>query len=354
MPMIEAKKRIHRSVRGPGLLAGNRRAEPVGGQPVRTGPPNRTGGEGLKQTVLGMLSLRPDALVSDLEADGSGTGIPWALYLQSCLRRLRTIMMSATNGWGTNMVVLAIASLAGGCLYTGTGDSETRLTASVYLEDSEEENCGSADPNGADAYYIVALITDKMRLASVNSADLLESSRTQVNSDFMQFFNWSDKDKFVTRSNIVIAPVKRGTDSSNGDKAKNGVILYPDRDPNGMLYIQLVLIKQSGSKDWMTELAWNSILTGTSRDGRRRLWPFLNDLSVQSGFTATILSEVENKDIVSWNTYSFFKKDGYAFLDDKPQGPRDFSLPIDCEFGEGNPTLHLKVTVSKPPLSQTS
>ena len=260
-------------------------------------------------------------------------------------------MMLATTGWRTNMAVLAIASVAGGCLCSGVCDSDARLTASIYPGERDRYGgCIPADTSEIDADYIVALITDKMQLASVNLPRLLESSRTQVNFDFMQFFNWSDKDKFVTRSNIVIAPVKPGTAASEGKKAKNGVILYPDRDPNGMLYIQVVLIKGSGSqgsgpKNWMNELVWNNALTGTSKDGRPRLWPFLNDLSVQSGFTATILSEIEDKDIVSWNTYSFFEKDRYGFSVDQYPKSQTFPLPSNSSSQQGCPTLCLEVAV---------
>ena len=119
------------------------------------------------------------------------------------------------------------------------------------------------------------------------------------------------------------------------------MILYPDRDPNGMLYIQLVLIKESGTKDWMNELAWNSALTGTSSDRQRRLSPLLSDLSVQSGFTAAILSNVDSKDIVSWNTFSFFRNDDYGFAAADLSASQEFSIPIDCRNGGSQ----LEVTV---------
>lgn len=358
MPTIEGKKRIHRSVRGLGILAGNRR-EPSGGEAV----PSRTGGWGLETggTVLEVLSLRRDALVSSFKADGDSTGIPRVRYSQSYIRRLRKLIVSATAAWRTNMAVLVIACVAGGCLCSGTGDCETRLTASV-----KSDTCD--DQNGTDAYYIIALIMDKMPLKSVKLTELLESSPTQLNFDFMQFFNWSDGDKFVTRSNIVFAPVKRDTSKKTNatsketnatpekeddtsketnatpgeeDEGHKGVILYPDRDPNGMLYIQLVLIKESGTKDWMNELAWNSALTGTSSDRQRRLSPLLSDLSVQSGFTAAILSNVDSKDIVSWNTFSFFRNDDYGFAAADLSASQEFSIPIDCRNGGSQ----LEVTV---------
>ena len=354
MPTVEAKKRIHRSVRGLGVLAGNRR-ESSGGEAV----PRRTGGGALETEgiVLGAHSLRPSALVSRFKADGSSTGIPWVRYSQSCTRRLQKLMMSAAPGWRTNMAVLAIACVTGGCLCSGTCDSETRLTASVYFEEKQHDDCGSDYQKGTDGYYIVALITDKMRLESANLTELFELSPMQLNFDFMQFFNWSDEEKFVTRSNIVFAPVKRDT-SKEGYK---GVILYPDRDPNGMLYIQLVLIKESSTNDWMNEWVSNSTLTGASRDGRRRLSPFLNDLSVPSGFTATILSKVAHKDILSWNTFSFFEKKRYGFTEEQLEkitseepGRLEFSTPVDCRKNKKRYTLrnlHLEVLAWKSPLS---
>lgn len=365
MPTVEAKKRIHRSVRGLGVLAGNRR-EPSGGEAV----PRRTSSGGLETgwNILGAHLLRPSALDSGFKSDGSSTGIPWVRYSQSCISRLRKFMMSATTGWRTNMAVLAIACVAGGCLCSGTCDSETRLTASVYLKDYKSEACSSEQQHGTDAYYIVALITDKMRQESVNLTELLEFSPTQLNFDFMQFFNWSDEDTFVTRSNIVFAPVKRDSskknDGTSGEEVDGykGVILYPDRDPNGMLYIQLVLIKESDTNDWMNEWVSNSTLTGTLRDGRRRLSPFLNDLSVPSGFTATILSKVEHNDIVSWNTFSFFEKNRYGFTkeqweeitSEKPgRQQQEFCTPVDCRQDGATHTsrnLHLRVVAWKSPL----
>lgn len=281
-------------------------------------------------------------------------------------------MVSATTGWrasSVSIVVLAIASIASGCMCSGICDSETRLTASIYLgtvRAGEENENGSlqCDPTATlddkiKNLIIVALITDKVQLANVNLPRMLESSETPVNFDFMRFFNWSNKDKFVTRSNIVIAPVKPGIDSSGDRKPKNGVILYPDRDPNGMLYIQLILIKECQEKeddangdqdreceptDWMNELAWINTLNSTPIDGRSRLWPLWNDLSVQSGFTAAILSNVGSDNIVSWNTFSFFKDEenynGFSNKDPKQQ----FPLPINGSLEVDSPTLCLEVT----------
>lgn len=47
MPTVEAKKRIHRSLRGLGILAGNRRTESAGGLAVQSADPSRNGGQGL-------------------------------------------------------------------------------------------------------------------------------------------------------------------------------------------------------------------------------------------------------------------------------------------------------------------
>lgn len=280
-------------------------------------------------------------------------------------------MMSATNGWRASSVsiaVLAIASIAGGCMCSGICDSETRLTASVYPTINENERCASGPVNtneiGAD--YIVALITDKMQLARVNLPRLLKSSQTPVDFDFMRFFNWSDKDKFVTRSSIVIAPVKPGIDASGDRMPKKGVILYPDRDPNGMLYIQLVLIEKCKPKkcdskdksnacepreckpetnDWMKGLVLKSALNGTPIDGRSRLWSLWNDLSAQSEFATALLSNVEDDEIVSWNTFSFFEKDLYGFSGGQKQ--KTFPLWINSSTQEksNSSTLCLEVSV---------
>lgn len=275
-------------------------------------------------------------------------------------------MVSATTGWrasSVSIVVLAIASIAGGCMCSGICDSETRLTASVY---PGNENCttNAGDTGKIDAGYIVALITDKMQLASVNLPRLLKSSQTPVNFDFMRFFNWSDKDKFVTRSNIVIAPVKPSIDEPGDRRPKKGVILYPDRDPNGMLYIQLVLIEKCRPKTckpdeikaktcepkecnpeingWMNGLVWNNALNATSRDGRSRFWPLWTDLSAQSEFAAAILSNVEDDRILSWHTFSFFEKDLYGFSNENPE--QRFPLPINGSLEVNSPTLCLEVT----------
>ena len=259
-------------------------------------------------------------------------------------------MMSATGGWcasSVGIVVLAIASITGGCMCSGTCDSETRLTASVYPTINEDGKCtsGAVNPDEIGAGYIVALITDKMQLASVNLPRLLRSSQTPVNFDFMRFFNWSDKDIFVTRSNIVIAPVKPGIDASKTYKSKKGVILYPDRDPNGMLHIQLVLIKKEvNTKNLMNGLVSKNALNGTPIDGRSRLWPLWNDLSAQADFTAAILSNVESEDIVSWDTFSFFEdeEDYYGFSNEKPE--QLLRLPINGSSKNGCPFFYLEVS----------
>ena len=271
-------------------------------------------------------------------------------------------MMSATIGWhasSASIVVLAIASIAGGCMCSGICDSETRLTASVYpgtVRAGEENGNGSlqCDPTATPDekiknYIIVALITDKMQLANVDLPSLLKSSQTQVNFDFMRFLNWSDKDRFVTRSNIVIAPVKLGIDSFGNRKPKNGVILYPDRDPNGVLYIQLILIKKEVNiKKLVDGLVSNNALNTTSRNGQSKLWPFWNDLSTQSDFAAAILSNVEDDKIVSWNTFSFFEKDRYGFSENKDPNSRLLRLPINGSSKVDSPTLCLEVTAWNP------
>lgn len=244
-------------------------------------------------------------------------------------------MMSATIGWRANVVVLAIASITGGCLCSGICDSETRLTASIYLA-GEGSGCLAAEGDanqGAEGdanqgeegdanqkeYYIVALITDKMQLASVNLPRLLESSQTQIGFEFMQFLNWGDEEKFLTRSNIVIALAP-----TNASGTQERVILYPDRDPNGMLYIQLALIKKKPRN-------WTKFLNKISKKVRVRDegWTLGSDLSFQSYFTAAILDEFANKgDIVYWNTYSFFEKDRYSFLGKEYGKSEDMRLPI--------------------------
>ena len=256
--------------------------------------------------------------------------------------------------------MLAIAGIAGGCRCSLTCYSETRLTASVYL--GKKGIHSPCDPIAKSSeqiknYIIVTLITDKIQLASVDLPDLLESSQTQVNFDFMRFFNWSDKEKFVTRSNIVIAPMTLVSDASNpssgaskANRLKKGVILYPDRDPNGMLYIVLVLIERCQSNgdqpkkclpaDWMNKLASINTLNATSRDGPR-LWPLWNDLSAQSSFTAAILSNVESDNIVSWNTFSFFEDEKYGFSNEDLE--QSFPLPINGSSTNGF-SLCLEVT----------
>lgn len=352
---VEAKKTSRHSVREPKVLAGRGRGGSAGGQAVRTVALSGAGGEGpsTEETVLGSVMHRRDGLGGGFTLR-SGTGRPWKMYSQSCLRGLRKIMMSATIGWRASIVALAIAILAGGCVCSGTCGTETRLTASIHpaVITNGDNNCtsGGGDAKVSNADYIVALITDKVQLVNVNLPRLLKSSQMQINFDFMRFFNWSNQDKFVTRSNVVIAPVDINASKNSENKTLGrGVILYPDRDPNGMLYIQLVLIKGVKTKGWMNRLVSNYALNGTSGYGQFRLWPLWNDLSAQSDFTATILLNVESENIVSWNTYSFFEHEGdngnYGIANN---GSKQFPLPINGSDSQG---LCLEVTRRNPATS---
>lgn len=353
---IEAKKPSRHSVRERKVLAGHGRGGSAGGQAVRTVALSGAGGEGpsTEETVLGSVMHRRDGLGGGFTLR-SGTGRPWKMYSQSCLRGLRKIMMSATIGWRASIVALAIAILAGGCVCSGTCGTETRLTASIHpgVIKNGDNNCTSGEGGAkvSNADYIVALITDKVQLANVNLPRLLKSSQMQVDFDFMRFFNWSNQDKFVTRSNVVIVPVEKldicVSERSENKESRKGVILYPDRDPNGMLYIQLVLIKGIEIKDWMNRLVSNYALNGTSGYGQFRLWPLWSDLSAQSDFTATILLNVDSENIVSWNTYSFFEHedDKYGFA---KEGSKQFPLPIN---GSGSQGLYLEVTRRNPAAS---